>query len=163
MLGMSDQTSVEAFAPAGSTLIPSLRYRDAYAAIEWLERALGFVRHAVYPGPDNTVGHAELRHGGGMIMLGSASNPNGEHFVSPAEAGNRVTSSLYLIVADCEPVYASAQAAGAEILMDLRTMDYGGKAFTVRDPEGFQWAVGEYNPWAAHEAVARQGAPEPGA
>ena len=152
MLHMSDQASVTASVPGGSTLMPSLRYRDAYAGIEWLERALGFVRHAVYPGPDNTVGHAELRHRSGMIMLGSASNPNGEHQVSPADAGNRVTSPLYLIVPDCEPVYASAKAAGAEILMDLRTMDYGGKAFSVRDPEGYQWSVGEYDPWRVHEA-----------
>jgi uncharacterized glyoxalase superfamily protein PhnB len=33
--------------------------------------------------------------------------------------------------------------------MELRTMDYGGKAFTVRDPEGYTWAVGEYDPWKA--------------
>ena len=58
----------------GSTLIPSLRYRDANAAIEFLERAFGFVRHAFYPGENPTVGHAELRHGSGMIMVGSATN-----------------------------------------------------------------------------------------
>ena len=34
------------------------------------------------------------------------------------------------------------------MLLDLREMDYGGKAFTVRDPEGHIWAVGEYDPWA---------------
>jgi uncharacterized glyoxalase superfamily protein PhnB len=137
--------------PAGSTLIPSLRYRDAHAAIAWLERAFGFEQHVVYGGPNGTVGHAELRFGTGMIMLGSASNPNPypQFYATPAEIGGRVTSPLYLIVPDCEPVYASAQAAGAEIVMELRTMDYGGKAFTVRDPEGYTWAVGEYDPWKA--------------
>jgi len=135
--------------PAGSTLIPSLRYRDAHAAIAWLERAFGFEQHVVYGGPNGTVGHAELRFGTGMIMLGSASNPNPypQFNATPAEIGGRVTSPL--IVPDCEPVYASAQAAGAEIVMELRTMDYGGKAFTVRDPEGYTWAVGEYDPWKA--------------
>ena len=135
--------------PAGSTLIPSLRYRDAHAAIAWLERAFGFEQHVVYGGPNGTVGHAELRFGTGMIMLGSASNPNPypQFNATPAEIGGRVTSPLYLIVPDCEPVYASAKAAGAEIVMELRTMDYGGKAFTVRDPEGYTWAVGEYDPW----------------
>jgi uncharacterized glyoxalase superfamily protein PhnB len=114
--------------PAGSTLIPSLRYRDAHAAIAWLERAFGFEQHVVYGGPNGTVGHAELRFGTGMIMLGSASNPNPypQFNATPAEIGGRVTSPLYLIVPDCEPVYASAQAAGAEIVMELRTMDYGG-------------------------------------
>jgi uncharacterized glyoxalase superfamily protein PhnB len=136
--------------PSGSAVIPSLRYRDAHAAIAWLERAFGFEQHVVYGGPNGTVGHAELRFGTGMIMLGSASNPSPypQFNATPAEIGGRVTSPLYLIVPDCEPIYASAQAAGAEIVMDLRTMDYGGKAFTVRDPEGYTWAVGEYDPWS---------------
>ena len=154
MLPMSDPTPTATSAAAGSTLIPSLRYRDANAAIAWLERVFGFKRHAVYPGPDNTVQHAELRHGSGMIMLGSASNPNGEMYVSPAEIGNRVTSPLYLIVPDCEPVYATALAAGVEMVAELREMDYGGKAFSLRDPEGYLWSVGEYDPWRAHEATA---------
>lgn len=135
----------------GSTLIPSLRYRDAHAAIDFLERALGFTRHAVYPGENNTVAHAELRHGSGMIMLGSASNPSPhpELMAHPQEIGNRITSPMYLIVENCDPVWQSVQAAGAEILAELRTMDYGGRSFSIRDPEGYYWSVGEYSPWAA--------------
>jgi len=136
-------------AAMSSVLIPSLRYRDAYAAIDWLERAFGFVRHAVYDGPNGTVGHAELRFGTGMIMLGSASNAsvNAKYYATPGEIGGRVTSPLYLVVADCEPMYVSAKAAGAEVVMELVEMEYGGKAFTVRDPEGYLWSVGEYDPW----------------
>ena len=58
----------------GSVLIPSLRYKDAPAAIAWLEQAFGFERHALYDGSDGTVAHAELRFGNGLVMLGSASN-----------------------------------------------------------------------------------------
>jgi uncharacterized glyoxalase superfamily protein PhnB len=80
----------------GSVLIPSLRYKDASAAIAWLEQAFGFERHAVYEGPDGTVAHAELRFGNGMVMLGSASNksPFKHLYVTPAEIGERVTSPL---------------------------------------------------------------------
>ena len=154
MLRMSDTASSLGFM-SGSTLIPSLRYRDAEAAIAWLECAFGFVRHAHYPGPNNTVGHAELRHGSGMIMLGSASNPNPypQFTATPEEIGGRVTSALYLVVKDCGPVWESCRAAGAEVVMELRDMDYGGRSFTVRDPEGYSWAVGEYDPWAAREAA----------
>ena len=150
MLCMSDQAAI-----LGSTLIPSLRYRDAQAAIEWLERAFGFTRHAYYPGPEGAVGHAELRHGSGMIMLGSASNPNAypQFAATPGEIGGRVTSPLYLVVEDCRPVWESCKAAGAEVVMEPREMDYGGRAFTVRDPEGYVWAVGEYSPWTAREAA----------
>ncbi len=32
--------------------------------------------------------------------------------------------------------------------MELQTMEYGGQAFAVRDPEGYAWSFGEYDPWA---------------
>ena len=37
--------------------------------------------------------------------------------------------------------------------MELKEMDYGGKAFSVRDPEGYLWSVGEYDPWGAKQSV----------
>ena len=81
--------------------------------------------------------------------LGSASNesPFRHLYVTPAEIGGRVTSPLYLIVEDCETAYARALAAKAEIVMDMKIMEYGGKAFTVQDPEGYLWSLGEYSPW----------------
>ncbi len=135
-----------------STVIPGLRYQDAHAAIDWLCRALGFVRHAVYEGPNNTVAHAQLTFGAtGMIMLGSATNDGemSKHLVQPSAVGNRETQAPYLITSDATALYHQAKAAGAEILMDLREMDYGGMAFSLRDPEGHNWSVGEYNPWAS--------------
>jgi len=68
----------------------------------------------------------------------------------PEDVGSRVTSPLYLVSAECEALYEKAQASGAEIVLELRTMDYGGKAFSVVDPEGYLWSVGEYDPWASH-------------
>ena len=140
---------------SGSVLIPSLRYKDAHAAIAWLEQAFGFERHALYEGPDRTVAHAELRFGNGMVMLGSATNesPLRHLYVTPADIAGRVTSPLYLVVNDCERAYARALAANAEVLMEMKTMEYGGKAFTVRDPEGYLWSVGEYSPWSDKETV----------
>jgi uncharacterized glyoxalase superfamily protein PhnB len=44
----------------GSTIIPGLRYRDAPAMIEWLCRAFGFAKHAVFANPDGTIAHAQL-------------------------------------------------------------------------------------------------------
>lgn len=122
-----------------TTVIPSLRYKDAPAAIDWLCRAFGFEKQAVYPGPDNTVAHAQLTFGNGMIMLGSASNP------SPVEAGPQSTC---LIVADSDAVYASAKTNGATIVMDIADMNYGGRAFSCLDPEGHLWHIGTYDPWA---------------
>jgi uncharacterized glyoxalase superfamily protein PhnB len=132
-----------------STVIPGMFYRDCLAAIEWLCKALGFEKHAVHIGEGNSVMHAELTSGNGMIMLGSESNRSdySKYAAMPDELGGRETRSVSLIVSDCDAAYAQATAAGAEMVFHLEEKGYGGKAFTCRDPEGHLWHVGNYNPW----------------
>jgi uncharacterized glyoxalase superfamily protein PhnB len=132
-----------------STIIPSARYRDAHAAIEWLCRIFGFTRQAVYEGPDNTVAHAQLTLGGGMFMLGSASN-GGEtagRMIDLDQTGGRETLGLCIISPETEAIYARAKEAGAEIVQELSSPEYGGKAFACRDLEGRIWWIGSYDPW----------------
>jgi uncharacterized glyoxalase superfamily protein PhnB len=33
------------------------------------------------------------------------------------------------------------------MIRELAEMEYGGKAFSCRDPEGHRWNLGEYDPW----------------
>ena len=131
-----------------STIIPTFRYHNAPAAIDWLCQVFGFERHAVYPGPDNTISHAELTLGDGMIMLGSHKDDTyAQGYKSPAELGGYETRSGYLVVPDVEPVYDRARAAGAIILREPQSTDYGSREFSLKDLEGHSWAVGTYNPW----------------
>lgn len=135
---------------AGSTIIPSLRYRDAPAAIDWLCRAFGFQKHAVYADGD-IVHHAQLTYGPGMIMLGSVVEDEGNEWarriVQPDEIGGRETQACSVIVADADEHYARARAAGAQIVADIADQDFGGRAYTCRDLEGRLWWFGTYNPW----------------
>ena len=136
-------------ANTNSALIPCLRYRDAPAAIEWLCSTFGFQRHLVAPGPDNTIAHAQLSLGKGMIMLGSVVDSEyGQLIRQPDEIGGFETQSVYVIVADADAVYASAKAAGATIVIEIKDEDYGGRGFSCRDPEGRLWNIGTYDPWA---------------
>ncbi|HXR39307.1 MAG TPA: VOC family protein [Terracidiphilus sp.] len=134
-----------------STVIPALRYRNAPAAIDWLCQVIGFERHAVYEGPDGSIGHAELALNGGMIMLGSVKDDElANCFKSPDEMGGAESSSLYVVVADADAAHARAVAAGARIIRPLQDTPYGSREFAVKDPEGHSWGVGTYDPWAAH-------------
>lgn len=137
----------------GSAIIPSLRYRDAPAAIEWLCRAFGFEKHAVHAEGD-IVQHAQLVFGNGMIMLGSADHRSewGKRIAQPDEIGGRETQCCCVIVSDCAAHYAHAKDAGAEIVDDLETRDYGGSGYSCRDPEGHLWWFGDYDPWTDHSA-----------
>jgi uncharacterized glyoxalase superfamily protein PhnB len=135
-----------------STVTPTLRYRNAPAAIEWLCNVIGFARHAVYEGENGTIGHAELTLNGGMIMLGSAKEDEyGRNFKSPSELGGVETRSAYIVVPDADAVHARAVAAGAQIIRPLQDTSYGSREFAVKDPEGHSWSVGTYDPWVPHE------------
>lgn len=132
-----------------STIIPGLKYRNAKAMIDWLCTAFGFEKQAVYFGEGDIVQHAQLTFGNGMIMIGSIQNgtPSSERTKQPDELGSLETQSPYLIVTDCDALYAQAKAAGATIIMELEDKGYGGKGFSCLDPEGHNWAFGTYDPW----------------
>lgn len=71
-----------------ANVIPTMRYRDAPAAIEWLCRAFGFEKHLVVSGEDGIIAHAQLAFGNGMIMLGSATDSEfGRLIKPPADVG----------------------------------------------------------------------------
>ncbi|MGH8237603.1 MAG: VOC family protein [Steroidobacteraceae bacterium] len=135
-----------------STLIvPSMRYRDAKRALEWLQRAFGFERHAVYENPDGRVMHAEMKFGEAFIMFGQvADTPFGKHMIQPSETGGRNTISPYVVMpeADVEAHHRRAVAAGADIVDPLTKKDYGGSGYSARDLEGFVWSFGSYDPRA---------------
>ena len=40
-----------------------------------------------------------------------------------------------------------SRAAGAEIVIEIKDEDYGGRGFSCRDPEGHLWNIGTYDPW----------------
>lgn len=118
---------------------PALRYQDGAAAIDWLVRALGFQVRADHRTPDNLVAHADLRFGASTIGVSSAAAS------VPGTPWAAVRHGLYVRVDDPDGVHDRAKAAGAEIVMPLRDMDYGSRDFTLRDPAGQLWAFGTYD------------------
>jgi|ERR1022692_2638112 uncharacterized glyoxalase superfamily protein PhnB len=135
-----------------SSVMPTLRYRDAPAAIDWLCNVIGFARHVLYEGENGTIGHAELTLGSGMIMLGSQKDDEyGKAFTSPADLGGVETRSAYIVVPDADAVHSRAVAAGAKIIRPLQDTPYGSREFALKDPEGHSWSIGTYDPWQSHE------------
>lgn len=132
-----------------TTIVPSMHYRDAPAAIEWLCRAFGFEKHLIVPDDNGGIRHAQLTFGNGMIMLSSSNQGEwGRRMALPAEIGGRETQCCCLTVSDPDAHYAQAQTAGAEIIDALTAREYGGKGYGCRDPEGHIWWIGNYDPWS---------------
>ena len=123
---------------ATQSIFSTYRYRDAPAAIDFLERAFGFQRGMVVEGDDGLIHHAELHFAGEWIMLGSVRDD-----VYPSGP-----TTTYVVVDDPDALYERARAAGAEIVRDLFDTDYDSRDFAVRDPEGNVWSFGTYRPEA---------------
>jgi uncharacterized glyoxalase superfamily protein PhnB len=140
--------------PVKPAIIPCLRYEDAPAAIDFLCSAFGFERHAVYADEKDPsiVVHAQLKDRGCMIMLSSIGRADSEWaakagMTTVAKAGGN-TQAPYVVIDDVDSHAERARAAGAEIISEPEDQDYGGRVYSARDPEGYVWSFGSYDPWA---------------
>ena len=57
-------------------IIPTMMFRDAERAIEWLCSVFEFERHLVVPGEYGKIVHAQLVCGDAMIMLSDGTGHN---------------------------------------------------------------------------------------
>ena len=133
----------------GSIIIPTMRYKDAPAAIEWLCNAFGFEKHLTVPRENGVIVHAQLSFGNAMIMLGSERANEYDKFVkTPKDLDGINTQTAYIIVEEIDKHYRRAIDNGAGIIIDIKDEDYGGRGYSCHDSEGYVWNFGSYNPWA---------------
>lgn len=131
--------------PAGWPRIASaVFYDDAAEAIEWLCKTFGFHAELVVKDEQGRVVHSQLSFGEGMIMVGQTGKSERPHVQSPRSLGGANTQSLCVVVDDADVHCEFARAAGAEILMEPTTQDYGpgywiDRTYEARDFEGHRW------------------------
>ena len=128
-------------------VFPAVRYRDPDRALVWLQEAFGCEVKDVHRREDGTIGHAELRLGAGLIMLGQAEDGGWLGGDPPRPRAGAM--SLYVVVPDPDEHHDRARAAGAEIVRELVDEPYGSREYSARDPEGNLWSFGTYDPNAA--------------
>ena len=132
-------------------IVPFLGYENAAGAIEWLERAFGFVEdRSARHEQDGMIGHAELELDGATIYL---STPAG--YASPrtlrgtSELARRAYDNPWVIdghfveVDDVGAHYERAVAAGATILREPEEPGIGFRIYTAEDTEGHRWMFGQ--------------------
>ena len=122
------------------TAYPLLRYRDARAALDFLQRAFAFEALAVHDDGNGRIAHAEVRAGDGIVMLGDAPGTEDRY------AHHVGRGWIYVAVPEVDELCARAREAGAEITMEPTDQDYGSRDFAARDLEGNEWSFGTYAP-----------------
>lgn len=122
-------------------VIPSLYYQDLQAAHDWLIRAFGFEVHVTMTDDAGRLAHSELKLGDGMVMLRVTDiDPR---YLSPKAYQNRMTQSLFIYVDNVDAHCDQARHAGAEIVMEPTTKQYGDRVYACNDLEGHLWRFGQ--------------------
>ena len=113
------------------TVLPHVNYQNLGEAMAWLTKAFGFREYYRYgDGP-----------GGGQMWACKAAiqvrqADSGQK--SPAQLGYG-TQSLTLFVDDVDEHYERAKAAGAKIVEEPHTTEYGEYQYAAEDLDGHRW------------------------
>ena len=118
-------------------LTPVLNIKGAAKAIDFYQRAFGATELFRLPMGDR-IGHAELRIGGGVVMLADEMPEMGHK--SPQTLGGTPVSLLFY-VPDVDATFARALAAGGTSVKPLQNQFYGDRSGTLTDPFGHVWTV----------------------
>lgn len=133
--------------PGWPRISTALYYDDGAAAIDWLCRAFGFELRLKVEGDGGRIEHSELVYGEGVIMAGDVSPSKQEKFPyrrSPSQVGGANTQNLMVYVDDVEAHCRQARAAGAKIVSEPKTTDYGeeyweDRGYEAEDIGGHHW------------------------
>jgi uncharacterized glyoxalase superfamily protein PhnB len=127
--------------PGWPRISASVFYDDAAAAIDWLCEGFGFEVKLRIEGENGRIEHSELTFGEGLVMVGQTGRR--PHCLSPESAGGN-TVNLCVYVDDVDAHCEVARAAGAEIVDEPTTTDYGedywaDRGYQAVDPQGHHW------------------------
>jgi uncharacterized glyoxalase superfamily protein PhnB len=123
----------------------SLYYDDPARAIDWLCRTFGFEIRLKVEGDGGRIEHSELVFGDGLVMVsGTDKREKFPQVRSPTQVGGGNTQNMMVFVDDVDAHCEHVRAAGAKIVRELETHDYGDDYWTDRsyqceDIGGHHW------------------------
>ena len=100
--------------------------------------------------PD-TVGHAEIEIGDGLVMIADEFPDHG--FLSPKSVGGTPVT-IHVYVADADAVFAKAVAGGATATREMENQFYGDRSGQFEDPWGHRWNVASHVEDVSEEEMA---------
>lgn len=141
--------------PAGYPRVtPYLCCRGAADAIEFYKAVFGATERMRMPGdsPD-TIGHAELEIGTGLVMLADEFPDHG--FVAPPSLGGTPVT-VHIYVEDADAVFARALDHGATVTRPMEDQFYGDRLGQFEDPWGHRWSVASHIEDVSEEEMGRR-------
>jgi len=115
---------------------PYLIFKNCDAAIAFYLKAFGASERFRMNQPDGRIGHAEISIGDSVVMMADEF-PEIEAWSPEHYGGSPV--SLLIYTGDCDAMYRSALAAGAESMREPADQPHGDRMAGVKDPFGYRW------------------------
>jgi PhnB protein len=123
-----------------------------YLIVQGVDELLDFLKQAFaaeetlrMPRADGSIGHAEVRIGDSVVMMGEAS-----------EQWPPMPGSIHLYVDDCDATHRRALRAGATSVQEPADQFYGDRSSGVRDPVGNVWWIVTHVEDVSEEEMAKR-------
>jgi PhnB protein len=139
------------------SVTPYLIIKGASRAIEFYKKAFGATELMRFPGPNDTVAHAEIKIGDSPVML--ADEGQGNYRGPEAFGGSPV--SLMVYVEDVDRVFDQAVSNGAKVSRPVADQFYGDRLGTLVDPFGHTWSISTHVEDVSMEEMQRRMAAMP--
>ena len=146
-------SNVKAIPEGFHSVTPYLIVDNAAEAIEFYKKALGATEKFRLPGPDGTVGHAEIQIGNCMLMLGDEC-PQMQARSAKTIGGSPIGLCVYL--EDVDTAFAQAVKAGGKEVRPVQDQFYGDRSGTFEDPYGLQWTLATHIEDVSAEEIQRR-------
>jgi PhnB protein len=134
---------------------PSLTVAGAAKALEFYGAVFGATERMRFPGPDETIAHAEIQIGDSVVIVededpqrGTKAPPPGGLPGSPA--------SLFIYVEHVDAVIARAVELGATLQRPAADQFYGDRDGYIVDPFGHGWIVASHVEDVTPEEMTRR-------
>lgn len=135
------------------SVTPYLIIEGAGEAIEFYKKAFGAKELFRFPGPEGTVGHAEIKIGDSPIMLADAFPAMG--YKGPKSLGGSPVS-LMIYVENVDTIFNQAVQAGATVKEAVSDKFYGDRIGSLIDPFGHVWHVSTHKEDVSMEEMEKR-------
>lgn len=134
------------FIPEGYPEVsPYLIVDEPAALIQFITDVFGGKETRRHEDDKGRIGHAEMRIGDSVIMMGGATE---QWAAAPA--------AMYVYVEDTDAAYQRGLAAGATSLQEPADQFYGDRTAGVRDRFGNQWFIGTHLEAMSEEEMTKR-------
>jgi PhnB protein len=134
---------------------PTLVVNGGVQALQFYSEVFDATERIRFPGPADTIAHAELEIGDSVVMIEDASPYLGTE-APPAGGVEGSPVSLFIYVEDADAVIEKAVKLGATLKRPAQDQFYGDRDGAIVDPFGHTWTIATHVEDVSSEEAMRR-------